>query len=206
MWRSVLSGLWMCTNLKMFLCQTLYLCIEQVLPMLQASDTYTISWFVFVTFQLKFKSSFQQFHPEFSECKNQRFDVTWLFPLDLLSPAHLGHRSNDIQHLRAPVVVARTRAWLRPQSAAPVCPRRDGRLHVCLRHGLHRRLPVLGGHPQCHPDTTLRKCRICVIVWSGLFSISILYLNLLSTPTWEMMLSISTQRTSFKQRKYPQLC
>lgn len=81
-------------------------------------------------------------------------------------------------------MVAGTWAWLCPKSAAPVSPRHDGRLHVRVRHGLHRGLPVPGGHPQRHPNTPLRKYRIRVTVWSGLSFTGVLYQKLPSTLTW----------------------
>lgn len=140
-----------------------------------------MSGFVFVTLQLKFKSS-QQFQSSWvlPKEKNQRYNFIWLSPSVPLSPAHLGYRSNDIQHFCTSVMVAGTWAWLCPKSAASISPRHDGWLHVRLCHRLHRRLPVPGGHPQCHPNTTFCKFHICVIVWPGPSFSGILYLNLLS--------------------------
>ena len=64
--------------------------------------------------------------------------------------------------------MAGTWAWLCPKGAAPIGPRRDGRLHLRLRHRLHGGLPVPGGHPQRRPNTALGKYRVGVLVRSGL--------------------------------------
>lgn len=76
---------------------------------------------------------------------------------------HVGHRSDDIQHLCTSVMVEGTWTWLCPESAATISAWHDGWLHICLSHRLCRRFPVPRGHPQCCTNPAICKSHFYIL-------------------------------------------